>query len=195
MASSAVPKEEGQKPAWMEVFANFGQIYLESRRPRDAFLEESAKDVVSRTLSGELVGLGFERERNLEDIPVLLPSEVWKWQVFWSHGEVHAEGLKFVEVRLLFASELNAAMRCPSKETKKQGRPSVKPFVNQAIQALHQEGRIRLAESQASHYDAIRILAKQIASQSQTEIPNLSDETIRKYFGPMFQQLKDAKKQ
>lgn len=148
--------------------------------------------------NGQLHGVGFEPPRTLDDAPVLIPSELWKGRCDWDQNKLCAHSLELIEVRLLTTAMRDEALdqRPPGATSGKVvGRPPIGRDVKAAIAFLKDAGHIDVSKSRQSHYGAIRYWLHRNRPNLRTPAAEISDETIRGYFSPVFNALKESKKQ
>lgn len=160
---------------------------------RDAALGAMKKNVMGSILDGELLALGFEEPRNVEDHPWEIPSEVCRHQLDWDNGKASGVGLSFVEVRLMPAHwkpKLLADLAASGEPgvARSRGRPSVKAYVGEAYETLRDAGRIDFDGPMAALYDSIRIWLVELYPSDAARLGNLSNETIRKMITDRFKE-------
>ena len=93
------------------------------------------------------------------------------------------QGLDFIEVRLLPAqweAKILGALGAPDTANRRgQGRPTVKPFIDEAYEALRAAGHIQAAPSMAAVSDLIRSWLVEVYPDRAGQFEKLADETIR----------------
>lgn len=165
-------------------------------------LWEQGQALIARAMkSGDIRAFGFENPRSIKDLPVeldytdLATAESFRWSkgVYKSHG-VHVIEVRFMaQVRmqeLLTQSaqtspvvhELPAETDRPSK-----GRPTIRPQVEAAFQALSQAGKIDLNAPRKHNFPLIKQWIVKNCSELPVSNGVPSDEAIRRILKPLFE--------
>lgn len=163
-------------------------------------LKDEMRDaVLGQIREGHLFGFGFEPRRKLTSLPVSVPGHIWQGRIDWDRGAVELASLRFIEVRLITRQARNEILERPSPVAPEgvptRGRPAVGPHIEAACKALISEGRIDPSRSATSHFDLIRERLDQFAEELPVPAGEISFETIRKHFAPLFKELKKNRKQ
>ncbi|WP_170328625.1 hypothetical protein [Ruegeria arenilitoris] len=180
----------------MEAFEHFAGRIHEKENPRTKLLERAEHEIKKYLLDGTYRGYGFDRPRNLETEPVLIPAECWKGVVSWADNEVSYQSLKFREVRVRMMREnrdpiLKKPFEAP---VRKVGRPTVGPAIEEAFHALLKIKEIDPAASQMSHYPKVKKWLEIHHADLNVPPASISDKTIQKYFSLLFNTLRKKSK-
>lgn len=153
-------------------------------------------DLLNQLERGELLSFAFEprrdipgAKRSIHDVPIELSHGHWRGRLEWDKDEIKAQGLHFVEVRILrrdaaaeLASPLSAAPSAES-QSRKPGRPLLLyQRVEAAIIELSEQGRLDRTKSKASQYPLVlSLLAERYPGMRPP-----SKETLRTAFNILF---------
>jgi len=159
-------------------------------------MAEMRNNILLYINSGALVGFGFEAPRRLGDTPHELLPEYWLEKCDWDKGEIAAQSLRFVEVRVLSRTKieqllgLNSSKHLPEQIKPKVGRPSVRQDIEDAVRAIIDEGKIDTKASMKSHYPLIRAWLRQNRPASAPTSEKPGNESLRRVFKPHFEKVK-----
>lgn len=161
--------------------------------------KEMQSNILAYLKDERLFAYGFEPPRKLSSIPVPLPRESWSGVYDWDESAIKYAGLDFVQVRLITREARNEILgaREPSPVVNPplKGRPSVAPQILVAAQAMLASGQIDISRSAKSHFQEIRNWLRGNAQDLPVAPDEINDETIRRVFAPVFNELKQSKKQ
>jgi len=139
-----------------------------------------------------LIAVAFEFPRTLASAPVELRPEYWRGKQVWDKGELHADNLRFVEVRILMPAQAAALLGGSVEGTaRKPGRPGYGPDIEAAFHALNKAGKIAPHASMSSHYPLIRDWLRAHRPDSAPTPRTPGDEAIRRVVAPLFRALTD----
>jgi len=148
---------------------------------------------------GNLFAYGFEPPRRLDSQSLEIPTVSWKGNVQWNKACLSAQGLEFVEIRILSKQrrdEIVADQSTRSELDKRQvGRPSIKLHIQEAFSDLEGSGKIDVNESAKSHFPLVREHMRSTYPDLYPKDGKLGDEGIRSHFSPLFKALKKTSKQ
>lgn len=196
IAAQRAGSSDGNSPSGMEVLAEIAEAVSGVLIPRTEFRKELEADLLHWAKQSRVIGIGFQETRRLDDVPVKLPSSVWSGQIDWTRGRVSSNGLNFIEVRLLPERYFKPKEeQAESRPQPTRGRPSLKEIVLVAIEELQEADQINTENTKISHYEIIRERAFEVARRQESPLIGISDETIRKYFSSIFNDLKKSQKQ
>jgi hypothetical protein len=148
---------------------------------------------------GNLFAYGFEPPRRMDSQSIELPTAYWKGNIRWDKAILSAQGLEFVEIRILSKQLRNELAAEPSAhaelEKPQAGRPSIKLHIHEAFSDLENSGNIDINVSAKSHYPLIREHMRKTHPDLYPKDRKLGDEGIRYHFSPLFNELKKNRKQ
>jgi len=144
---------------------------------------------LARLQSGEFIAYGYCLPRKPEDKRVEIPNDVWRvWpSISWDNSTVKGQGLEFIQV--------GACPRPPQQQTlpahetrpiKKAGRPSVRPHILEAYEALKISGLINYEAPKSALYGPICDWLANQYPEREVEFKSLDDSTIRKTISKQF---------
>ena len=167
----------------VDLFFNKMQPVMDGWSERDNALSAMQKNVGGYIQQGRILAFGFQVPRSVEDHPWPIPKELWGHSVKWDSGRVSGQGLDFIEVRLMPAQwepKILGELGAPDTANRRgQGRPTVKPFIDEAYEALRAAGHIEPAPSMAAVGDLIRSWLAEAYPDRAGQFKNLAGETIR----------------
>ena len=192
---------EDWQTALEDQVAAFGAANDKRRRLHD----QGAKLIFRWMTTGEVIALGFEKPRSIKDVPVELEP---RWlednpQMNWYRGTLSANSLQFVEVRFITASraeKIRAARRQAGPQrvrvadfphSKPVGRPTVRPQILMALEALERAGELDVSASISSHFPKIRQWLAEHCESIDVGEQTPGGEVIRRVASPY---LKDLRK-
>lgn len=149
------------------------------RRPKD--LEDS---ILRKINDGALVAVGFLEPRKPIDRPALIPNDVWDGEIDWKESTVKGNGLSYVAVRInadVDEQSGHAGSKEPESPLRPQGRPSLKPYIDEAYVALKAEGQIDWSKSRARMYPAVKNWLCAQYPEMADKFSGTSDKTLAKY--------------
>lgn len=187
--------QDNGEQSWLEAFSKALKPASVIITQRANLNSEVRKDVLSYLNSQQLVGIGFETPRRLDDTPKLLPSEVWGGFVNWEGSSLKYQSLSFVDIRIVAPAWIAKILSGYISIEKTLGRPSVASDLESCFQALMAAQRFDLNGSMKSNYVTIRGWLTENLSPEGAKEYKISDEAIRKYFSPYFNALKAEVKQ
>lgn len=171
-------------------------LFFDKMRPvmdgwseRNKAWAEMQRNVTKYIQLGHILAFGFQAPRSVEDHPWPIPKELWGHIVKWDSGKVSGLGLDFIEVRLLPAQwepKILGELVAPDAKRPGQGRPTVKPFIDEAYEKLCAAGHIQTAPSRAAVADLIRNWLVEVYPDRAGQFEKLADETIRKQITDRF---------
>jgi hypothetical protein len=148
---------------------------------------------------GNLFAYGFEPPRRLDSQSIQIPATYWKGNIQWSKASITAQGLEFVEIRILskqLRDKLTAEQSTRAELDKRQaGRPSIKLHIHEAFSDLKNSSNIDINLPAKSHYPLIREHMRNTHPDLYPKDRKLGDEGIRSHFSPLFNELKKNRKQ
>lgn len=152
---------------------------------------------------GDLLSFGFEPRNNVPgalrsigDVPIELGYDHWRGRVSWESDELHANGLHFVQVRILSAARAEklrqdrVAKIAQEIPTPKIGRPSATKDIVAACEALIAAGKIDTNASIRSQIPIVRAWR----SENRPGAAHIGDETIRRVLSPLLRELEKKQK-
>ena len=168
----------------MKDLQNTGIDYMPFREARNA-LEE---DMLGKLKGGEIIAHGHTLPRNAQDERVQIPHDVWINfpSIKWEANKVKGQGLEFINVIVSpVANDDNDAIT-GQESTKKQGRPSIRPFIEEAYHALNQGGQVNFSAPKSALYGPIcNWLAIRYPNKKEM-FKGMDDSTIRKAISKQF---------
>ncbi|MEQ9111964.1 MAG: hypothetical protein RIF37_17735 [Rhodospirillaceae bacterium] len=127
---------------------------------------------INRLQRRELIALGFSIPRHPDDPPRIIPPEILaQGRLKFDSNKVVGDGLEFHAVRILPAE----ALRTPSSEPNRPGRPSKRDLIKKVYAECRNEGLIDYTKPQKAAIDVVR-------SRIQTRY--LAEYGLGKGFGP-----------
>lgn len=148
---------------------------------------------------GNLFAYGFEPPRRMDSQSIELPTAHWKGNIRWDKAILSAQGLEFVEIRIIskqIRDELSPKPPADAELEKPQaGRPSIKLHIHEAFSDLKNSSNIDINISAKSHYPLIREHMRNTHPDLYPKDRKLGDEGIRYHFSPLFNELKKNRKQ
>lgn len=184
-----VKPDESEKVSIDDGFWKAADLFFDKMQPVMGGLSERNKvraamenNVAQYIQEGQLVAFGFQSPRSIQDHPWPIPKELWGHIVKWDSGRVSGQGLDFIEVRLMPAQwepKILGELVAPDTKRPGQGRPTVKPFIDGAYDALLAAGHIQAAPSMAAVADLIRSWLVEVYPDRAGQFEKLADETIR----------------
>lgn len=195
LKASAVEAKESGKDG-LESLHHAVMSLHDKSTPQTNLLARAKETLVVHLLSGTYRGFGFDRPRTLDTNPVRIPAECWKGVVSWSANELSYRSLKFREVRVRMMPEANDPVLKDLYKTApvKAGRPSVGPDIEAAFHALNKAGEIDPKASQMSHYPKFRRWLELNRPNLPVPPARISNNTLQKFFSPLFNDLKKSHK-
>lgn len=174
-------KERGQVGAeFFQTAVAGAQVILGARGDLERDFERILLDNIRK---GALRSFGFEAPRTVSSEPLELGAEFWLEDRRWSTGELRAQSLRFVEVRLLPAKraiKISEAVLSP-----KRGRPTVVPDIEAAFASLLEAGKIDLKAPRRAHFSAIREWMRAHRPDATQGSDKPGGETIRRVIAPL----------
>lgn len=159
-------------------------------KKRGEILADLRADVVNWCFSGQLFAFAFEHPRKLENAPVELPLSAWKGRVQWDQSVVEAQGIKFVEVRMLTASMMKDVRLKYRSSHAASGRPSVVADVQACIEEIEAEGLIDQSKPKIWHVRLIQARYEARAKAHKLKKQNVGEEVVRRVFSQYINDLK-----
>lgn len=172
----------------------------EVTKPFEGMCRQVEAKIRQNAQSGILIATAYDHNRQLTSLPVFVPKDMWNGHVDWNSNTIKKGKLKAVEARLIPASLLAQPKKTPKAhdalpEAKKSGRPGFEDVIKSAIMNLHEAGKIDLTKSRSWHFALIKNELECPNYQLEKNPQDISNETIRKYFSPFFNKLKESNKQ
>lgn len=170
------------------VAATFG-----SRREIDTAIDEW---VTRQLQSGAIIGLGFEPPRRMNSEPAIIPAECWRHGIQSGSHKLQIDGLTFTEIRILprtAAERIKATWEIetvPPHPAPKRGPRGSATDIAESFEALQLAGKIDIDASAKSHYPAVRDWLQYYHPGAGYSATKPTDETVRKTFQPMFDQVR-----
>lgn len=162
---------------------------------RSDLTSEVRKNVLNYLKSKQLVAIGFEPPRKLDDVPKFLPLEVWNGTVNWDESSLKYQSLSFVDIRIVAPAWIDKTLSENVSIEKSRGRPSVASDLETCFRSLAVEQKFDFNGSMKSNFPTIRDWLNEHLSADGAEEYKISNEAIRKYFSPYFNKLKSQLKQ
>ncbi|NKX37371.1 hypothetical protein HGG70_05405 [Rhodobacteraceae bacterium R_SAG4] len=154
--------------------------------------------VLNGLQNAQLIAYGFEPPRRMDGQPVEIPATYWTGRVQWDECKLTVQGLEFIEIRIVTPQVRDEVLK-PSKietpEAQATGRPSIKPLIEEAFHALLSDGLIDPTKSAKAHYPVVRQWLQSNKPEAGANATSPTDEGIRKYFSPLFRDLRTTHKQ
>lgn len=147
-------------------------------------------DVVNWCRAGHLFAFAFEHPRKLENAPVEVPLSAWAGRIQWGQSAIEAQGIKFVEVRMLTASMMKDVRLKYRSSHAGTGRPSVAEDVKACIAEIEAAGLIDPSQTMASHVRLIQARYEVRAKAHKLKKATVGKEVVRLIFLPYFKKLK-----
>lgn len=148
--------------------------------------------------NGSLIAYGFEAPRRMDDDPKEIPARLWSGRPDWDKAMLSAEGLAFVEVRVLTKKQRRQLLDLPPEgaaNSKPKGRPGVGQNISDAFRALEAAGKVDTGRPARAHFDLVRNWLAEHRPDMKPPGSDLNEETIRKHFSPLFNDLRKPNKQ
>ncbi|AGI73765.1 hypothetical protein OA238_c38180 [Octadecabacter arcticus 238] len=148
---------------------------------------------------GNLFAYGFEPPRRLDSQSLEIPSAYWKGHIKWNKACLSAQGLEFIEIRILSKQLRDKLIAVQSTHTELDkrpvGRPSMKLHIQEAFSALEKSGKIDINEPAKPHFRLVREHMRNAHPDLYPKAHKLGDEGIRSHFAPLFNELRKTNKQ
>lgn len=162
-------------------------VGLQQRKHARAAMQDN---VIRLIMEDHIRAFGLIVPRRMEDHPWPVPKELWRHRVDWDRERVSGAGLRFIEVRLMpsqWQSKILGELAAPDTANRRSaGRPTVKPFIDEAYAALLAAGHIRSAPSMAVAYDLVRKWLVEAYPDRAGQFESLSNEAIRRQITDRF---------
>lgn len=169
------------------------QTAAKASTERQEIERKISQHFLSLIRGGKLRCFAFEPPRKMTSEPIEMQVEHWTAFPLWKTGEFKANGLHLIELRVI---ETEAALeRAETPVQVKKGRPTIKNHVMAAFDALLADGRINTDISAKSHFPMVKDWIAQHDTKQKLTVSNMSDEGIRAHFSPLFNALKENRKQ
>lgn len=158
---------------------------LQARRQLEQFVMKYIKN-------GQLVATGFSVPRHPSDEPEFVPQDILSF-LNWESGYIRAKGYHIVEIRLSHRSWMKQTKPQPSSS--KIGRPSLKPEIKKAFDALDEQGKIKYHCAMKRNNPAVRrFVVEKILSPNADPNKGLDDKTISAVINPLIKDRLKTKK-
>ncbi|MGJ8532445.1 MAG: hypothetical protein ACSHYC_09725 [Alphaproteobacteria bacterium] len=149
---------------------------LEVRRQLEQFVMKYIKN-------GQLVATGFSVPRHPSDEPEFVPQDILSF-LNWEGGYIRAKGYHIVEIRLSHRSWMKQTKQQPNSP--KTGRPSLRPEIKKAFDALDVQGKIEYHCAMKRNNPAVRrFVVEKILSPNDDPNKGLDDQTISAVINPL----------
>lgn len=169
---------------------DFGK--LQERAAQFSDLNTQLKRQLLHWLSSEiLIALGFSYPRQPDDLPCLIPIDLWAQSVGWDKSKVEGNGLRIDAVRILHPQWIGGTESTES--SKSPGRPSKVPMILEAYESLLGSQKIDFSAPKKS---AVRQIRDWISTNHPDQFENgkgLGDEVIRRTIAERFDNDKNNK--
>lgn len=166
-----------------------------SYRNEEKELKKQLKDNILRYVSkGILVGYGFSSPRNVEDVPQLVPNDLWA-EYWHSTGNTLTSGsLTMENIRVARKELINDQLSLAKgdhEEIRPAGRPSRKNQIIDAFHILADEGEIDFSKPKTHCYALIRNRVLTQYPEENDGEKGLGDKAIQKHISPLFDTKKN----
>jgi|GEM_PF-1585525 len=198
--SDAIQLSQDQGVTFQKALAQTSGEITKLSEPFERMCQKAQSEIKKDIRNGRLVATAHEVDRRLSSRPHFVPLDLWEGYISWTSGTLKKGKLKAIEVRLIEASKMPGVVaelieiQAPPEE-KHIGRPSFEDAISAAINSLMETCRIDTDKSQAWHYPLIRLELEHPRYNLDKPPQDIHDETIRRYFSPIFKELKKTKKQ
>lgn len=189
------PKEKPSGWAgWMQSLEEPQRIMAERQNISDACKEA----LLGHIKSGALRSFAFGAPRTVNACPVELAPRVWHGRLKWEGSTIVHESITYVEVRLisrrhsstLLGAQIEDAI--PSGPRPTIGRPSYKPDIERAFNALLEAGKIDLDASTKSQCQTIRDWLVHFVPNGGFGPDKPKYDAIRRHLKPLVEQAKST---
>jgi len=136
-----------------------------------------------------LQGYGYALPRRVEDMPVLIPEDVWFGEVDWESSTVTGGGLSFASVRVASSSETvdTDLISIVTMSLPTAGRPSKKDLILEAFEYGIQEGLLDFTNSNAVTYHKIRQIIEELKPDEYSGGKGLQDGAMQKHLAQLIE--------
>ncbi|WP_171206140.1 hypothetical protein [Ruegeria sp. HKCCA0235A] len=173
------------------------QKLSEISTPKLELKRRATDEIVKLLRKGVYRAYGFDRPRTLDLEPVQIPQEAWNERFAFEKNEVHHQSLRFIDVRVrMMSAENDPLLKAqPYPVPAKAGRPSIKEDVEAAFRVLAAQEQIDVSLPAKANIDRVRQQMRVAHPQKYPLADKPGYEGIRPHFSPLFEDLKNARKQ
>lgn len=157
---------------------------------RTAIEHECQRAFFKGLANGSLQGFAFEYPRRVSSCVVKLTSEYWRGRPQWDKNELHAHGIRFIEVRVIRVERIQIIEASKPLVTSCVGRPALAPDITDAFWVLYKLGKIDVGAPKVRAYPLIVQWLKVNRPKSLSGKDTIGDETIRRVIVPLIEQIK-----
>lgn len=146
--------------------------------------------IIANLATGDWTATGHVIPRRPEDDKYQIPQDVWSNfpAINWEGNKVTGQGLAFINVTITMCPSIKIDKK--SESQKPIGRPSVRPNIIEAYEALKAAGKIDFSKPKSAVNGPICDELSQRYPNRTVEFNNLEESTIRKAISKLFDQDK-----
>jgi len=159
--------------------------------------QELKRSALNAIHNGTLFGLGFVVPRGIDDIPTLVPPDLWRnIDLGFKSNEFKRDGLKIVDVKVCYVNWLNKFEETQITTGSPQqsllanpvGRPSKALLIEEAFYIAANTRRLNLHVPMNSNYPVIRDIIQKYWPDEYADGKGLGEEAMRKVISPLFKE-------
>lgn len=170
--NQSIEPQEEQSDAAKQLNAGFDALRktLNNYQSVQSATDKLKWNLLSKLLSEQLIGLGFEAPLKSSSQPNVIPIHVWPDKISefnWNKSSFLSNGVEFLKIRLIDSADINKQRNNSNRkektippeikvQDKKVGRPSIKEAIIEAYELLKSKNKIKYSASLKSHVKLIQ---------------------------------------
>lgn len=123
------------------------QAISQLKNHRDNIIQELKSDILNLIRRGDLIAYGFKEPRNLSDIPVKIPADLFlSGELNWDHSELKYKALEFSGIRLF--RDISPVIDLKAENRNKE----IPPLKNKSKNIADLDHDLHIDEKRAAEY-------------------------------------------